>query len=42
MSLVSVYEGALSDDDIAKLWSAYAQCTPKPFTSPGAGRYGSY
>ena len=42
MSLVSVHEGALNNDDISKLWSAYAQCTPKPLTSPGAGRYAAY
>ena len=39
ISLVSVYEGALNTNDIEKLWAAYAQCTPKPFSSPGAGRY---
>ena len=42
ISLVSVYEGALSDNDILQLWTAYAKCTPKPFSSPGAGRYASY
>ena len=42
MSLVSIHEGALNNDDISKLWSAYAQCTPKPLTSPGAGRYAAY
>jgi hypothetical protein len=42
MSLVSIHEGALNNDDISKLWSAYAQCTPKPFISPGSGRYAAY
>lgn len=43
ISLVSVYEGALSTfGDMQQLWSAYAQCTPKPFTSPNGGRYLSY
>ena len=28
ISLVSIYEGALDDSDILKLWTAYAKCTP--------------
>jgi hypothetical protein len=42
ISLVSIYEGALNSNDILKLWTAYAKCTPKPFSSPGAGRYATY
>lgn len=42
ISLVSVYEGALSEDDIKDLWNAYSKCTPKPFTSPNGGRYAAY
>jgi hypothetical protein len=43
ISLVSVYEGALNGNDIAKLWTAYTQCNPKPDNPSGfVGRYANY
>lgn len=41
-SLVSMYDGVLSDPDIYNLWAAYAQCTPRPDAFINGGRYRNY
>lgn len=42
LSVVSIYDGALSNNDMRGLWDAYTQCTPKPSISIGTGRYIHY
>jgi hypothetical protein len=42
VSVVSVYEGALSSSELESLWAAYAQCTPRPQIQMNGGRYISY